>query len=126
MIEAAVGDLEPGARIVDLGCGPGQVAAYLATRGRSAVGLDLTEAMLAIAHQRHPTLPAVCGDLLALPFRSNGLDGVVAWYSLHNFPRRCSRPRCQSSTPRCGPEEYWSSAPTPESARRSSSTSGWG
>jgi ubiquinone/menaquinone biosynthesis C-methylase UbiE len=73
--------------VLDLGCGPGQVASYLADSGARMVALDLTPAMLAIAHQAHPALPLVAGDVMALPVRSGILDGIVAWYSLHNLQR---------------------------------------
>ena len=73
--------------VMDLGCGPGQVASYLADSGTRMVGLDLTPAMLAIARHAHPALPLVGGDVYALPLRSDVFDGIVAWYSLHNLQR---------------------------------------
>ncbi len=87
VIDDAVADLGPAAVVIDMGCGPGQVAAYLTTQGRWTVGLDLTPAMLAIARQRNPMLPLVYSDVLALPLRRSAVDGIVAWYSLHNLPR---------------------------------------
>jgi ubiquinone/menaquinone biosynthesis C-methylase UbiE len=87
VITAAVDRMAADARVVDVGCGPGQMAAFLAERGRRAVGVDLAPAMLRLARQRHPGLPLVHGDLLRLPLRPGRLDGVVAWYSLHNLPR---------------------------------------
>ena len=87
VIDDAVADLDSDAVVADIGCGPGQVAAYLNSRGRWAVGLDLTPAMLAIARQRNPTLSLVGGDVRALPLRDAAVDGAVAWYSLHNLPR---------------------------------------
>jgi SAM-dependent methyltransferase len=87
VIDDATAGLQPGAIVIDLGCGPGQVAGYLSERGTQTVGLDLTPAMLAVARRRNPALPLVRGDLFALPVRSASVDGVVAWYSLHNVPR---------------------------------------
>jgi SAM-dependent methyltransferase len=87
VISAAVERLPADALVLDVGCGPGQLAAHLAGRGRRAVGLDLVPAMLHLARRRSPGLPLVHGDLLRLPVRPDRLDGVVAWYSLHNLPR---------------------------------------
>jgi len=73
--------------LMDMGCGPGQMASYLSDSGHRTVGLDLTPAMLTIAQQTHPALPLVGGDVFALPVRSGALDGIVAWYLLHNLQR---------------------------------------
>jgi ubiquinone/menaquinone biosynthesis C-methylase UbiE len=86
VIDAAVGGLPAGARLVDVGCGPGLVAAYLAEQGRSVFGLDITPAMLRVARRRNPQLMLVCGSVLALPLPAAAVDGIVAWYAVHNLP----------------------------------------
>jgi len=87
VIDDAFAGRSSSAVVMDLGCGPGQVASYLADSGTRMVGLDLTPAMLAIAHHAHTALLLVGGDVLSLPLRSDSFDGIVAWYSLHNLPR---------------------------------------
>lgn len=87
VIDGALDLLGPSARVLDLGCGPGQVAAYVMERGLDAVGVDLTPAMLNVARRLRSQLPLVNGDLLHLPVRDGGVDGVIAWFSLHNLPR---------------------------------------
>src|SRR5690348_3481122 len=52
-----------GDRVLDVGTGPGLVAAAAAARGADVVGIDFSEAMLATARRLHPhlkfqTLPA--------------------------------------------------------------------
>jgi trans-aconitate methyltransferase len=49
--------------VLDLGCGPGQVAAYLAAQGVPVVGVDLSPGMVAMAQQRHPHLDFQVGDM---------------------------------------------------------------
>src|SRR5262245_51270237 len=46
--------IRPGDRVLDIGCGSGQVArdAARASRGGGAVGVDLSSEMLAIARER--------------------------------------------------------------------------
>lgn len=84
--------------VIDLGCGPAQVARYLGDRGVKTVGVDLAKGMLVAARRRAPQLPLVAGDALDLPFATGSCGGVVAFYSLHNllrqmFPRAVSEMR---------------------------------
>jgi len=72
--------------VADLGCGPGHVAAYLRGRGLPVVGLDLSPAMGAVAG-RDAGLPAVAGDLAALPIRSAALAGAVCLYTVIHLDR---------------------------------------
>jgi trans-aconitate methyltransferase len=47
---------EPGERVVDLGCGTGDLTAWIALAGAQVVGIDADPAMLARAGLRHPGL----------------------------------------------------------------------
>jgi SAM-dependent methyltransferase len=70
-----------GPGVLDLGCGTGRDAAHLHRAGRSVVGADLSEAMLAYAGERHPGPRYVRADLRdfspgpAGPIRSVGPVG---------------------------------------------------
>jgi uncharacterized protein YceH (UPF0502 family) len=70
--------------VVEVGCGPGHVTAYLAAAGADATGLDLTPEMVAEARRRHPGGSYEVGDLRRLmrPTTSDGWGAVLAWYSL--------------------------------------------
>ncbi|MFS8197893.1 class I SAM-dependent DNA methyltransferase [Streptomyces sp. CWNU-52B] len=57
-----------GPKVLDLGCGTGRDAAHLHGAGRSVVGADLSEAMLAYARQRHPGPRYVRADLRDFSF----------------------------------------------------------
>ena len=77
--------LADGAPVADAGCGPGQVAFYLAAAGADVTGFDLSPAMVAEAVLRFPELPFEVADLTALPAPSahpEGWAAVAAWYSL--------------------------------------------
>lgn len=69
-------------QICDLGCGPGQAAAYLHARGAEVVGVDLSEAMIEQARRLHPEIRFLRADMRALPFADGSLAGIVALYSL--------------------------------------------
>lgn len=77
-------ELSDGAPVIEVGTGPGHVAAFLAEAGTDATGLDLTPEMIAEARRRHPGVAYVVGDLRRLmrPSTHEGWGAVLAWYSL--------------------------------------------
>ena len=77
--------LPANARVLDLGCGPGASAAYLASLGHGALAWDATPEMVALA-ARHPGVKAECRGFDDLPSLRN-LDGVWANFSLLHAPR---------------------------------------
>src|SRR5512137_2158757 len=50
-------DPAPGARIIDVGCGPGWTSHLLGKMGYTVLGFDLSEEMLALARERVETEP---------------------------------------------------------------------
>ncbi len=70
--------------IVDVGCGPGHIAAFLADTGARVSGVDLSPQMVAVASREFPDLDFSVGNLFGLlkPRTSSGWGAVVAWYSL--------------------------------------------
>jgi ubiquinone/menaquinone biosynthesis C-methylase UbiE len=73
-------------RAADVGCGPGRAASFMATRGLDVVGVDVSEAMLAVAKSAHPHIKFEEGQLDALPFETGVLAGAVCWYSIIYTP----------------------------------------
>jgi ubiquinone/menaquinone biosynthesis C-methylase UbiE len=71
-----------GADVADVGCGTGWLVAYLADRGLSPYGIDLSPEMVRVARRDHPDFPFDVADLRALPFEDASLAGAVCWYSL--------------------------------------------
>lgn len=71
--------------VVELGAGPGHVAAYLMHRGVDVSALDLSSAMVDEAKRLFPGLQAVVGDMLDLPYADGSLAGVVSFYSIIHF-----------------------------------------
>jgi 2-polyprenyl-6-hydroxyphenyl methylase/3-demethylubiquinone-9 3-methyltransferase len=67
-------------RVLDLGCGAGFLANYLAARGHAVTGLDATDDNLAVArsHDRTSTATYLTGDARALPFADASFDAVCA------------------------------------------------
>lgn len=71
-----------GGRVLDVGTGPGQIAAYLAERGVNVEGIDLSPAMIAQARERFPDLTFRVGDMLALPDPDARFAGITAFYAI--------------------------------------------
>jgi demethylmenaquinone methyltransferase/2-methoxy-6-polyprenyl-1,4-benzoquinol methylase len=86
--------LAPGATVLDLGCGTGDLCDVVAGAGYSPIGVDFSAGMLASAHTRAPLARA---DALALPVPDASADGVVSGFALRNFVdldrffRECAR-----------------------------------
>lgn len=64
----------PGSRVVDVGSGPGDLAAACAARGARVVGVDIADQMVAIARQRHPGIEFHQGDAHALALEDRSVD----------------------------------------------------
>jgi SAM-dependent methyltransferase len=72
--------------IADIGCGPGQIARYLADHGAQAMGIDLSPEMVKLAQRLSPDIPFRQGDMLALDLGVNSLGGIAAFYSVIHAP----------------------------------------
>lgn len=86
--------LAPGATVIDVGCGTGDLCDVLVEAGHRPVGVDVSAGMLAAAHTAAPLVRA---DALALPVPDRAVDGVVTGFALRNlvdldrFFRECAR-----------------------------------
>jgi SAM-dependent methyltransferase len=74
--------LTVGAEVADVGCGTGRLLPYLAGRGLSPRGVDLSPGMVEVARREHPGFAYEVADVRELPFGDGSLAGVVCWYSL--------------------------------------------
>jgi demethylmenaquinone methyltransferase/2-methoxy-6-polyprenyl-1,4-benzoquinol methylase len=80
---AAVGtlDLPPRSRVLDIACGTGDLCDALRYAGHLAIGIDLSEGMLAAAHTAAPLVRA---DALRLPVPDASVNGLVSGFALRN------------------------------------------
>jgi demethylmenaquinone methyltransferase/2-methoxy-6-polyprenyl-1,4-benzoquinol methylase len=74
--------LDPGALVVDVACGTGDLCKDLESAGYHPIGVDLSMGML-----RHATTSAqvVHADALKLPLADESVDGIVSGFALRNF-----------------------------------------
>jgi trans-aconitate methyltransferase len=76
---------QPGERILDLGCGTGELTATIAERGARVVGLDADDAMVDRARRRFPDIEFVHGD--GHTFSLGRFDAVFSNAALHWLTR---------------------------------------
>jgi SAM-dependent methyltransferase len=72
----------PGVRLLDVGCGSGELLALAAERGATVAGLDAAEAMIEITARRVPAADLRVGAMEALPWPDNAFDVVTAFNAL--------------------------------------------
>jgi len=75
-------------RVLDIGCGNGQLTRLAAARARAATGVDLSGPMLATARERASELPNVTfeqGDVQVYPFAEGGFDLAVSRFGVMFF-----------------------------------------
>ena len=73
-----------GAKVLDLGCGPGATLGLLLQGEADALGLDRSESMLARASRHGPVLR---GDIGAIPLEDGSLEGGICECVLSQQPR---------------------------------------
>jgi SAM-dependent methyltransferase len=78
-------DLKPKSRILDLACGKGRHARYLAQKGFEVTGLDISFGSILFAKQfEEPTLEFYQHDM-RVPFRINYYDAVVNFFTSFGY-----------------------------------------
>jgi ubiquinone/menaquinone biosynthesis C-methylase UbiE len=96
---AIAAEVPPGSRLLDAGCGPGEVLARLATLapGIETTGLDVDAAMIGRANRKADravargarTRPSfVVADAASMPFADASFDVVVSSFAIHHWPDR--------------------------------------
>jgi SAM-dependent methyltransferase len=88
----AAAQLKGNERVLDIATGPGYIAEAFARATREVVGVDLTDAMLAIARERTKkhrieNVSFRAADAQNLPFKNGEFDVVVCRLTLHHLQK---------------------------------------
>jgi SAM-dependent methyltransferase len=87
----AAARVRPGARLLDVATGSGNLALVAANAGAQVVGLDLVPELLDVAHSRAVAedveIEWVHGDAEALPFADGSFDSVASVFGVQFAPR---------------------------------------
>jgi ubiquinone/menaquinone biosynthesis C-methylase UbiE len=78
-------NLQPGALVLDIGCGTGNYTTALQDRGYAMLGLDRSGLMLRTARAKSPALALTGADAAALPFADESFAGAICTLAIHHF-----------------------------------------
>lgn len=72
--------------VLDLGCGMAEpIARYIVASGRSVIGVDTSQSMIAMARARLPDCEWIVGDMRELAL-GRRFEGILAWDSFFHLP----------------------------------------
>ena len=74
-----------GERVLDLAAGTGTSSVPFAKAGALVIPVDFSLGMLRVGKRKHPGLPFVAGDGLALPFADGVFDAATISFGLRNL-----------------------------------------
>jgi len=87
-LDLLIEKLEPGAEILDVGCGAGKpIDSYLVDHGFKIIGLDISEAQIELAKKNVPEAEYQVADMSELRAGEFAVDAVVSFYALFHIPR---------------------------------------
>jgi len=86
LLDRFAADVREKGMVCDVGCGPGQVARYLAERDVNVIGIDLSPEMIRQARRLTPNVEFRQGNMLALEAEDGAWAGITAFYSLIHIP----------------------------------------
>jgi SAM-dependent methyltransferase len=87
LLDRFAADVRGKGAVCDVGCGPGQVARYLAERNVNVIGVDLSPEMTRQARRLNPNVEFRQGNMLALEAEDGAWAGITVFYSLIHIPR---------------------------------------
>jgi len=79
--------LEPGAAVLDAGCGAGVPISRRLAESFRVTGVDFAEAQVARARILVPAARFVCADLRTLAFAEACFDAICSYYAIIHVPR---------------------------------------
>jgi len=82
MLDTFSSSVSANGTVCDIGCGPGEIAAYLRSRGCTVIGIDISEEMVREARRLSPDISFEIGDMTHLRFPDNFLAGIAAFYAI--------------------------------------------
>lgn len=80
--------LEPGSRIIDVGCAGGYKSQYLMERGMSVLGIDISKKFIEIAKREYPAGEFRVIDMNKIDQMREKFDAVFAQASILHLPKK--------------------------------------
>lgn len=76
-----------GSKVLDLGCGSGDLASKLIASDYDVTGVDISQRQIELARDAVPNATFMCSDMTILDFADSSFDAVIAFYSIIHVPR---------------------------------------
>ena len=90
-VERFLGLLQPGATVLDLGCGGGSpVALHMVAQGFRVTGVDSSPTLLSLCRTRMPDQEWIVGDMRSLDL-GRRFQGILAWDSFFHLGHKDQR-----------------------------------
>ncbi len=102
-----ISTLSKGLRVLDLGCGNGRNAIYLAREGMKVIGLDFSKGLIKIAKNKSEwrevadSVALLQGDITSLPLEDESVDAVLYIATIHHLPTPHERLQSLLEVSRC-------------------------
>jgi ubiquinone/menaquinone biosynthesis C-methylase UbiE len=77
--------LQPGSKILEAGCGLGQVVLALRKRGFNCYGLDYADKVINILKNNFPNVPFDIGDIRNMNYKDNSFDSYISLGVIEHF-----------------------------------------
>lgn len=77
--------VNPNSQVAEIGCGPGEISAYLKIKGLNMLGIDISPQMIEEAKRLNPAIKFQVGDVFSLDFQDKSFSGVAAPFLIVNF-----------------------------------------
>ena len=78
--------IHSGQRVLELGCGAGNLASYMYEKGVSIVASDIAQAAIDHAREHHPNIEFRTHSADDLPYENNSFDVVMSFDVLEHLP----------------------------------------
>ena len=82
---ADVAGAVPGAKVLDVACGTGDLAIEMAGRGAEVIGSDFSEEMLVRAREKDPRITWEWANAMELPYEDDRFDAATVGFGARNF-----------------------------------------
>ena len=90
-MDLAIKYMEPGSKVLDLGCGTGEpIAKYFVAQGYEVLGVDGSHKLIAKAEQKVPKAKFIVRDMRDLHLEKK-FDCIIAWHSFFHLPQEDQR-----------------------------------
>lgn len=86
-LKRLLNQLEPGASVLDLGCGSGDPADMEIAKLQKVTGVDISETQIKLARENVPGGLFIHADAGSVDFPAGSFDAVVSFYTLEHIPR---------------------------------------